>query len=770
MSGVTRLRIRVRGAVQGVGFRPFVHGLAARYNLSGFVLNDSEGVLAEVEGVAARSFLLALSDEPPPLARIDGVEVTRLPRLGQTGFSIRASKACGTGHTAIVPDSATCTACLDEMLDPSSRFYLYPFVTCTDCGPRFTIVRRMPYDRHNTSMSGFPRCSDCARDFADPTNRRFQSEASACPACGPLFSHSIAYIQSALLAGKIVALKGIGGFHLFCDACNESAVQTLRERKGRPKKPFAVMLANAACAEHFATATSAERALLRHIARPIVMIRSGAGLAPSVAPGLRQVGIMLPSASVHHLLFHMPGLHTPSRPRAIVATSANRQGEPLVIDDEEARETLADIADLVVTHDRPILARADDSVMAVIAGGPVFIRRSRGFVPEPIDLGQDGPSVLAVGGHLKAVLCITRGREAFLSQHVGDLTSPATIRFYEETASRLLATLGVTPELVACDLHPDYRSTRFAEASGLPVLRVQHHAAHLAAVAAEHHLEGAVLGAALDGQGYGADGGAWGGELLLLDGARWQRHGHLLPLPLPGGDRAAKEPWRMGVAMLAVLGRAYEAGDRFASLPLARSLADLLAKDNAATTTTTSLGRLFDAAAALLGVCTLQTYEGQAAMELEALVGVPRSLPGGYRIADHILDVRPLMSALLTPGLYPREGAELFHGTLIDGLVAWIGEAAASCGQTRIVLGGGCLLNAVLTEGVVAGLQARGITPYLPRAVPANDGGLSLGQAAMARAYLSGSGSFLKKRTKKLLCPGLQHGTGAIADEVSIEK
>jgi hydrogenase maturation protein HypF len=727
--------------VQGVGFRPFVHGLAARYNLSGFVFNDDEGVLAEVEGVAARSFLNALSEEPPPLARIDGVEVTCLPGQGKPGFSICASRGGGTGHTAVVPDTATCTACLDEMLDPSSRFYLYPFVTCTDCGPRFTIIQRLPYDRQNTSMAGFPRCPSCASDFADPTNRRFQAETSACPDCGPRLSHSIADIQSVLQAGKIVALKGIGGFHLFCDACNDDAVQTLRRRKDRPKKPFAVMVANAACAERFTTATSAERALLRHVARPIVMIHAGGKLAPSVAPCLRRVGIMLPSAPVHQLLFHVPGTHTPSWPCALVATSANRKGDPLVIDDDKALQVLAGIADLVVTHDRPILARADDSVMAVIAERPAFFRRSRGFVPEPIDLGQDGPSVLAVGGHLKATLCITRGREAFVSQHVGDLATPETIHFYEETASRMLAKLGVTPEMVVCDLHPDYRSARFAEASGLPVCRVQHHAAHLAAVAAEHHLKGAVLGAALDGQGYGADGGAWGGELLLLDGARWQRCGHLLPLPLPGGDRAAKEPWRMGVAALAVLGRGHEAGDRFASVPFARRLAALLmagtrSDATVAKASTTSLGRLFDAAAALLGVCTLQSYEGQAAMELEALVGRPRSLPGGYCIVDRILDFRTLMSALLTPGLHASEGAELFHGTLIDGLAEWIGEAAAAGGHTRIVLGGGCLLNSVLTEGLVAGLQTRGIRSYLPRTVPANDGGLSLGQAAMARAYL----------------------------------
>jgi hydrogenase maturation protein HypF len=735
-----RLRVRVRGAVQGVGFRPFVHGLAARYQLSGFVLNDREGILAEVEGAGARSFLAALYEQAPPLARIDGVEVTCLPGEGQTGFSIRASASGGAGRTAIVPDAATCIACLDDMLDPASRFYCYPFVTCTDCGPRFTIIRRMPYDRHNTAMAGFPRCADCARDFADPTNRRFQAEASACPACGPRLSHSVADIQSALLQGKTVALKGIGGFHLFCDAGNEAAIQTLRRRKDRPEKPFAVMVANAASAAHFTIATQAERALLRHAARPIVMIRDCAGLAPSVAPGLSHVGIMLPSAALHHLLFHDPDARTPPPPRALIATSANRRGDPLAIDDQAALRDLAGIADMIVTHDRPILVRADDSVMAVIAGGPVFIRRSRGFVPDPIELGQDGPSVLAVGGHLKASLCVTRGREAFVSQHVGDLATPATIRFYEETASRMLAMLDVTPELVACDLHPDYRSTRFAAALGFPILHVQHHAAHLAAVAAEHHLEGAVLGAALDGQGYGADGTAWGGELMVLEGAQWRRHGHLLPMPLPGGDRAAREPWRMAVAVLAMLGHGHEAGARFAAMPLAGPLAALLAAGTRNDATTTSLGRLFDAAAALLGVCTLQSYEGQAAMELAALVHVPRSLPGGYRVVDGVLDFRPLMSALLTPGLYAREGAELFHGTLIEGLADWIGAAASAWGQTRIVLGGGCLANAVLTEGLVAGLQARGITPFLPRAVPANDAGLSLGQAAMARAYLLAPG------------------------------
>ena len=731
-----RLRIRVRGAVQGVGFRPFVHSLAARYDLSGFVLNDGDGVLAEVEGKAARCFLVALRQQPPPLARIDGVEVTALPKQGQLGFKVRES--AGAGHLGIVPDAATCPSCLDEMLDPASRFHRYPFVSCTDCGPRFTIVSRLPYDRQNTAMAGFPRCAECARDFADPANRRFQAETSACPACGPRLSHSIAVIQAALLQGQIVALKGIGGFHLVCDASNEAAVQTLRQRKQRPEKPFAVMVAQAAYAEGITIPGAAERALLQHVARPIVMLRAGAGLAPSVAPGLAHVGLMLPSAPVHHLLFHG---HSARGLRALVATSANRAGEPLVIDDGAALQDLAAIADLIVTHDRPILARADDSVMAIVHGAPAFIRRSRGFVPEPIDLGQDGPPVLAVGGHLKATLCITRGREAFVSQHIGDLDTPATIRCYEDTARRMLAMLGTAPEIIACDRHPDYRSTLFAEALHLPVLRVQHHAAHLAAVAAEHHLEGPLLGAALDGQGYGDDGGAWGGELLVRDGPLWRRHGHLLPIALPGGDRAAKEPWRMAVGVLASLGRGGEARLRFPDLPRAGLLAHFIAANpcafqGAGQGTTTSLGRLFDAAAALLGVCTIQSYEGQAAMQLAALVRTPRSLPGGYRITDRILDFRPVMSTLLTPGLCASEGAELFHGTLIAGLADWIGQAAAELGQTRIVLGGGCLVNAALAEGLLAGLRGRGLTPFLPRAVPANDGGLSLGQAAMARAHL----------------------------------
>lgn len=745
-----RMRIRVRGAVQGVGFRPFVHGLATRYGLSGFVLNDRDGVLAEVEGERLEVFLAALRRERPPLASIDALETVRMPGQGGSGFTIRDSIDAAGAGTRVVPDAATCRCCLDDLFDPTSRFHLCPFVTCTQCGPRFTITRRLPYDRANTAMSGFVVCRDCAADYADPGNRRFHAETIACAACGPRLSHSVAAIAAAVSAGQIVAIKGIGGYQLVCDATNEVAVNMLRIRKKRLCKPFAVMVANDASVDRIGLPSALERDLLRRTARPIVLLRSRTepmpdGLASSVAPDLDRVGVMLPSMPVHHLLFHAlagqpDGTAWRDRPQlaVLVVTSANLHGEPLMIDDVDALQGLGDVADMIVTHDRSILCRADDSVMAVIDGAPAFMRRSRGFVPEPIDLGQDGPSVLATGGHLKATLCVTRGREAFLSQHVGDLDTARTVRFYQETARTMLSMLDVTPELVACDLHPDYRSSLFADESGLPVLRVQHHAAHLAAVAAEHHLRGPVLGVALDGTGRGLGGKAWGGELMLLDGAAYRRIGHLHPLPLPGGDRAAREPWRMGVAALVSLDRGAEAGRRFPRIPLAGRLATLLAAD--AGPTTSSMGRLFDAAAALLGLCPYQSYEGQAAMQLEALVHSPRCLPGGYRITDGGLDFRPLLTSLLEPGLQAREGAQLFHGTLIAGLAEWIARTATELDRTDIVLGGGCMTNRTLAEGLATGLRSRGLVAWLPRAAPANDGGLSLGQAAIARAYLANGG------------------------------
>jgi hydrogenase maturation protein HypF len=737
---VLRLRMRVRGAVQGVGFRPFAYGLAGRFSLSGFVRNDAEGVLLEVEGEKAQNFVDLLPSELPPLARIDALEVEKIALQGQTGFSILDSIG-GKNRTRIVADAAVCEACLDDLFDPTSRFHLYPFLSCTHCGPRFTITRALPYDRPQTSMADFAMCPDCARNYRDPKDRRFHAEPIACPCCGPRLSHTIAGIIEAIRSGDIVALKGIGGFHLLCDARNDEAVTRLRRRKARDAKPFAVMVANEASAAVIVEMDAEESRLLRDRARPIVVMRSRGGLAPSIAPNLNHIGVMLPYAPLHHLLFHAAaGKPCDYRRDAandfmIVATSANHSGEPLIVDDAEAERELADIADLIVTHDRGIVIRADDSVMSIIDRAPAFVRRARGFVPDPIDLGTDGASILATGAHLKATVTVTRGREAFVSQHVGDLDMAATVRFYEETIRHLLAILDTKPELVACDLHPDFRSTRYAEATGLPILRVQHHVAHVAAVAAEHGIEGSLIGVALDGHGLGADGGAWGGELFRFNGADAKRLGHLRPLALPGGDRAAREPWRMGLAALAALGR-LDAASQFFPEARAPYLAAMLQRGSAMPMTT-SMGRLFDAAAALAGICRNQQYESQAAMEFEALVATPRAYQGGFAISEGVLDFLPLLAFLVDERPAPHEAAELFHGTLIEGLSVWIAAAAHLQGLQHVVLGGGCLMNRVLAEGLVEALRSRGLMPFIARSLPPNDGGLSFGQAAIARSMFS---------------------------------
>jgi hydrogenase maturation protein HypF len=741
-----RLRLRVRGVVQGVGFRPYVHGLATKLALDGFVRNDPDGVWIEVEGPAAHAFLARLGQSPPPLARMDSVEWEDAPVRGERGFTIEASHA-GRASTRIGPDAAICEACLDDLFNPASRFYRYPLVNCTHCGPRYSLTRALPYDRAQTSMAPFPMCEDCARDYGDPANRRFHAEPIACPRCGPRLSHEIAEIAEKIAGGGIVALKGLGGFHLVCDARNETAVAELRRRKGRDGKPFAVMVADLAAAERIAELDYAERALLCHRTRPIVLARGLGHLAPSVAPRLAHVGLMLAYTPLQALVLETLG------DAVLVATSANVGGEPLVADNEDARRRLVGIADLIVTHDREIVVRSDDSVMRVIDGAPAFLRRSRGFVPEPIELSQDGPCTLAAGADLKNTITVTRGREAFVSQHIGDLDDRATIRFHDETVRHLCSLLEIRPERVVCDLHPDFVSTRLAEAAGLPLLRAQHHVAHIAAVVAEHRL-GPVLGVALDGHGYGADGGAWGGELITLTGARWERVGSLSPLPLPGGDRAARDPWRMGLAMLFRNGQLEEAARLFPETPeavaMARRLASVIPANAGIQSATrdqpvnpasrpwipafagmtSSLGRLFDAAAALAGVCLEQRYEGQAAMEFEALVRTPRVVDGGWRIEDGRLDLAPLLAMRLRG----RDAAETFHGTLIAGLAEWIAGAAEARGLTDIALGGGCLMNAVLAEGLCAELRTRGLKPRLPRALPANDGAISFGQTALAFA------------------------------------
>ncbi|PIO96892.1 carbamoyltransferase HypF [Pleomorphomonas carboxyditropha] len=738
-----RLFLKVNGAVQGVGMRPFVHRLATECGLAGYVRNGADGVTIEVEGARVEEFVRRLTSEAPPLARIDTVQRAELPLAGGDEFVIRESLG-GETTTRIVADAATCDACLAELFDPASRYFAYPFVNCTHCGPRYTITRRLPYDRRQTSMADFPMCPDCAAAYKDVRDRRFHAEPVACPACGPKLSHPIPEIAAAIRAGRIVALKGIGGFHLICDGRNAEAVAALRTRKAREFKPFAVMLANAASIAAVAEASPQEQALCSSVARPIVLMRAKPGvLAPAVSPGLRRVGVMLAYAPVHHLLFAaLAGRdfagHDPHAANdfVLVATSANPGGEPLVVDDADATRRLAGIADLIVTHDRAIVVRADDSVAQVIASAPSLLRRARGYVPEPIALAEDGPATLALGAHLKATVTLTRGREAFVSQHVGDLDTAETLKFYRETIQHLIDIVGVQPELVACDLHPDYRSSQMAEAFGLPVVRVQHHVAHVAAVAAEAGHEGPALGLALDGHGLGDDGGAWGGELLLVEGAAHRRLGHLAPLPLPGGDRAAREPWRMGAGALAALGRADLAATFFPDRPLVGPIAGRVAS-GADRLATTSLGRLFDAVAALLGVRAVQDYEGQAAMELEALVDEPVALADGFALADGVLSFAPLLAhfAVIRPDAHT--GASLFHGTLVDGLAALARHGAATTGLGSVALGGGCLMNRVLAEGLSAALAKSDLTPLLARRLPANDGGLSFGQAVLARRAFS---------------------------------
>lgn len=730
-----RLRLHVRGAVQGVGFRPYVYGLATRYRLGGFVANDSHGVVIEVEGERTSDFVAALPLEKPPLARIDEISVQPVGAVASEGFYIRGSEQ-GRVSTRIVADAATCEECLRELFDPASRFYRYPFVNCTHCGPRYTIAERLPYDRSTTAMKRFAMCEACAGDYADPDSRRFHAEAIACPRCGPRLSHAIEDIAAAIAAGSIVAVKGLGGYQLVCDARDEAAVQRLRQRKQRDRKPFAVMVGSTDAVADIADAGSAERVLLETLPRPIVLMMSRHRLAPAIAPELSRIGVMLPVAPIHHLIFEV--LNTthqrPGESWAIVATSANPGGEPLLIDDHEAELRLAGIADLVVTHDRDIVTRADDSVAMVVAGRTQFIRRARGYVPEPVRLARPVQPILAVGGALKSTVTVMRGNEAFVSQHIGDLDTAEGVRFFEETVSHLLSTLDVEPVVVAHDLHPNMASTRFAEASGRRLIAVQHHHAHAASVMAEHGIAGLALALVLDGFGQGSDGGNWGGELLLCEGATFRRLGHLAPMKMAGGDRAAREPWRMAASALHGLSCGNAIATRFTAQPQAARLHALL--DQPDVPVTTSAGRLFDAAAGLLGLCQVQSYEGEAAMKLEARVRAPRSMKDGWSIEGGELSLFPLLARLAAEDIDPVEGAGLFHGTLAAACVDWIGRAARETGVTAVALSGGCFLNAILSSEIERGCIAAGLLPLLPRQMPPNDGGLSLGQAWIAALRL----------------------------------
>jgi len=764
-----RRRIRVRGQVQGVGFRPFVYRLARELNLDGWVRNDGEGVDIEAEGAAqaVESLIARLQNDAPPLAQLASIETNAIAANGERGFEIKVSRH-GTAHTAVTPDSATCPDCLAELFDPANRRWRHPFINCTHCGPRYTLTHALPYDRCNTSMAAFAMCADCQAEYETPQDRRFHAQPNACPRCGPRLSlrngagellavaDPVAETLARLRRGEIVAIKGLGGYHLACDATNAEAVARLRQRKQREEKPFAVMMANAASLAPYAELSANEQALLESRERPVALLAKRSGCDDTlagIAPGLRDIGVMLPCTPIQFLIFHEAAgrpagtdwLAAP-QPLMLVMTSANPGGEPIVRGDDEALARLAGIADAYLMHDRAIVTRVDDSVMRVDGGkraGVQFTRYARGFTPHAIKLAHPGPSVLATGAFLKNTICLTRGDEAFLSQHIGDLDNAPTCEALEETAQRLMALLQITPEIVAHDLHADFHSTRFAadfaRQRALKLIAVQHHHAHIGAVAAEHGVAGPLLGLALDGVGMGTDKAAWGGELLHVDGERFDRLGHLCPLALPGGDKAAREPWRMAAAALHALGRGNEIRQRFPHQRAAGAIAMMLG-GNAHTPPASSCGRLFDAAAGLAGVREIAAYEGQAAMLYESLAsahgmrhGKIAALQDGFTLNDDgTLALLPLL-ARLADERDAGYAAALFHATLAEALAAWVVRAGEECGLRRVAFGGGCFLNRILSADLRQRLEARGFEVLEARRAPPNDGGISLGQAWVAQ-------------------------------------
>ena len=754
MSAVAARRIVVEGVVQGVGFRPFVYTLAERHGLSGWVRNTASGVELEVEGTpgALSAFLDGLVGTAPPLAHVEQVRVEDLPPRGYEVFEIQVSRD-GEGFQPVSPDVATCPECLQEVMDAGDRRFGYPFTNCTHCGPRFTIIRWIPYDRPNTTMAGFAMCADCQAEYSDPMDRRFHAQPNACPKCGPhltlvdargmeLPGDPLAETRRLLAAGRIVAIKGIGGFHLACDATNEAAVLRLRERKGREAKPLALMVAHLAAAERLSELSDEERALLRSPARPIVLLREqpGSGIAPAVAPGLRTLGLMLPYSPLHHLLFHESQLTT------LVMTSGNRSDEPIATDNEDALARLLTIADAFLLHDRPIHVRCDDSVTRIAAGGELPVRRSRGYAPFPVRLPFESRPILALGAELKSAVCLTRGPYAFMSPHIGDLENYETYASYGQMVGRMAALFRIRPEAVAHDLHPDYLSTRYALSldPSLPRIPVQHHHAHVAACMAEHGLSGPVIGVAFDGTGYGTDGSIWGGEFLVAEYAGFGRAAHWRYVPMPGGDRAVREPFRMALAHLLCAFGGWDDGwppVRDAT-PAERRMIRWQIEREVNAPLTSSVGRLFDAVASILGVRHRARYEAQAAIELEALADP--AADGAYPVAiagedPAVIDPGPLIRGVVADfraGTPVPLIAGRFHAAVAAVVVQVCERIRASTRLGRVVLSGGVFQNVTLLRRVLPGLAAAGFEVFTHHVVPPNDGGIALGQAVVAEARL----------------------------------
>lgn len=744
-----RKAIRIEGIVQGVGFRPFVYQLAVACGVVGSVRNDSRGVLIEVEGDERTldQFMLLLRQQHPPLASISRFESTERPCQGDDSFAILASDA-GLEKTAqVAPDTYVCADCLGELFDSADRRYRYPFINCTHCGPRYTIVTGIPYDRPKTTMSAFPMCPDCQREYEDPASRRFHAQPNACPVCGPqlfLFNATggavtavdpLAATVDALKAGQIVAIKGLGGYHLAVDAGNDAAIAELRRRKVRDEKPFALMVRSLAEAELLVDLCATERRLLEGPERPIVLLRQKEDqpLSALVAPRNRYFGIMLPYTPLHHLLLQDFS--------ALVMTSANLSDEPIAFEDAEAQQRLGGIADCFLTHNRVIHTRTDDSIARVIAGRPLLLRRSRGYVPRGVFLPESQPSVLALGAELKNTVCLTQGDRAFLSQHIGDLKNVEVYDSFARTINHLKVLFDVDPLIVAHDQHPDYYSSRFAEElTGVRKVAVQHHHAHLASCMAEHGLEGEVLGLIFDGIGFGEDGNIWGGEFLSGGYRSFTRLGHFRYAPMPGGDAATREPLRMALSYLV---QAY--GSELPSLPAVEAIAE---KDRAIllkmiekginSPLTSSCGRLFDGIAALIGLRSKVSYEGQAALELEMSIDADEDeylfeleVENGLLIFDPAPVIRAVVDDLLA-GTFAGIISARFHNTLAQVMVAACRSMRSATGLNRVVLSGGVFQNLYLTERGRALLQAAGFDVYTHSLVPPNDGGLALGQAVVA--------------------------------------
>jgi len=756
-----RLRVIIRGGVQGVGFRPFIYRLATELGLAGWVNNSPQGIFIEVEGgrEELNGFLLQIEREKPPRSFIQSLESSFLDPKGFSGFEIRKSESAGEKTALILPDIAVCRDCLNDISDPNNRRYRYPFTNCTNCGPRFSIIEALPYDRANTTMKKFTMCVECAEEYENPPDRRFHAQPNACPRCGPRLElwngegnllasrdQALLAVAEAVRAGAIVAIKGLGGFHLVVDARNEDAVSRLRQRKHREGKPFALAYPSLDAIKADCEVSEIEERLLLAPESPIVLLKrrklnpqSAIRIPQSIAPGNPYLGVMLPYTPLHHLL--LEELRFP-----IVATSGNLSDEPICIDEYEALRRLAGIADLFLIHNRPIARHVDDSITRVMMGREMVLRRARGYAPLPVHLAQNLPALLATGTHLKNAVAISAGSEVFVSQHIGDLETSQAFDAFRLVIGDFERLYGVRPESVACDAHPDYLPTRFAEETGLPAHRIQHHLAHVVSCMAENEIEGTALGVAWDGTGYGLDGAIWGGEFLRVTEDSFARVAHFRTFPLPGGERAIKEPRRAAMALLyEIFGEeAFVMDDlapvrSFASHELSALRQMLVKRVNAPVTS--SAGRIFDAVASIAGVRQITKFEGQGAMELEfALDGfhTDETYPAGLGESDQqsvlIVDWRPMTLGAINDvrrGVPAGTVSAKFHNTMAESIVA----VARRVGEERVALTGGCFQNKYLTERAVRRLQDEGFRPYWHQRVPTNDGGVALGQiVAAARA------------------------------------